>query len=132
RDVHVVQPHLAIANNRIGVFELNAAAPQRLDLGSGQGDAGLPALEEVVAVARLLVPRDVGHAACYSCGTSAPTRSAHPLAPNSTKSSRARWSASPQPTPSPRAFAKSARAHSIHADASRVPVSPTSSSARSS
>src|SRR5215207_898242 len=61
RDVDVVQPDLAVLNLRVAVLELRLSAAQRLDLGAGQHESGLPALEQVIAVGRLLVGRDVGH-----------------------------------------------------------------------
>src|SRR5215207_7478274 len=61
RYVDVVQPDLAVLELRVAVLELRLAAAQRLDLGAGQHEAGLPLLEQVIAVGRLLVGRDVGH-----------------------------------------------------------------------
>src|SRR5215207_11564095 len=62
RDVDVVQPDLAALHLGVAVLELRLAAAQRLDLGAGEHEAGLPLLEQVVAVRSLLVGRDVGHA----------------------------------------------------------------------
>src|SRR5205085_10575465 len=59
RDVHVLQPHLAVVHGGVGVLELDLAVPQRLDLRSLQLHPALPLLEQVVAERRLPVGSDV-------------------------------------------------------------------------
>jgi hypothetical protein len=61
RDVHVVQPHLAVANGGKRILQLHAAVAQGLDLRALQLQAGFPLLEEVVLERRLPVSSDVSH-----------------------------------------------------------------------
>ncbi len=59
RDVDVVQPQLAVADQDVAVLELGAAVAQRLHLGPLEHHAGLELVEELEAIARLPVRRDV-------------------------------------------------------------------------
>src|SRR3954468_17068948 len=59
RDVHVVQPQLAVAEGGVAVLDLHATLAQRLDLRPLQHEAGLDLVEELVAVGRVAVARDV-------------------------------------------------------------------------
>jgi hypothetical protein len=59
RDVHVVEPQLAVAQGRVAVLELHRAFAQRLDLGALQDDPALELVEELVAKRRLPVGGDV-------------------------------------------------------------------------
>ena len=59
RDVAVVEPHLAVPHERVGVLQVHLAVAQRLHLAALQRDAGLPALEQVVLEPRLAVRRHV-------------------------------------------------------------------------
>src|SRR6202022_2735150 len=59
RNVHVVQPQLAVADAGVAVLELCPAGAQRLDLRALQHDAALQALEQVVAKRRVAVARHV-------------------------------------------------------------------------
>jgi hypothetical protein len=59
RDVDVVQPQLAVADEGVAVLELGPALAQRLDLGALQDHPGLELLEELEAEGRLPVGGDV-------------------------------------------------------------------------
>ena len=53
RDVHPVQPHLAVLDARVRLLEVAATVAQRLHLGAREHDPALPRLEhEVVVPAR--------------------------------------------------------------------------------
>src|SRR5581483_2109848 len=58
-DVSVQQPELAVFDQAIGVFEVDTAAADRLDLGAGEYDAGLDLLGEGRVVRRSAVDGDV-------------------------------------------------------------------------
>src|SRR6185312_5713113 len=47
-DLHAVQPHLAVAHVGVALGQRRAAAPQRLDLGSGQDETRLEAVEQLI------------------------------------------------------------------------------------
>src|SRR3712207_8149871 len=55
------QPALAVADGRVAVLDRRLALAQRLDLGPGQDEAGLPRVEQVIAEAGLAVGGDVPH-----------------------------------------------------------------------
>ena len=58
RDVGADEPGLPIPHVRVGLLERGAAVPERLDLRSGQHEAGLHAIEKVVIVPRPAVVDD--------------------------------------------------------------------------
>src|SRR4051794_28204130 len=60
RDVDVLEPQLALLHVDVAVLDLGAALAQRLDLGALQDDAALELVEQLEAVRRLAVRRDVG------------------------------------------------------------------------
>jgi hypothetical protein len=57
-DMGIQEEHFAVANDTVRVGNARFAAPERLDLGPAQNDAGLERLEEVIVESRALVPRD--------------------------------------------------------------------------
>ena len=59
RDVGPDQPRLALLDPGVGIGEVDLARPDRLDLGSGQDDAGLERLVDRELVARSPVEGDV-------------------------------------------------------------------------
>ena len=58
RDVHSVEEHFALPEPGVGFLDGCLAAPERLDLGTGQHDAAFPGLENVVIVGRLGIAGD--------------------------------------------------------------------------
>ncbi len=58
RDVHPLQPDLAAPDAAEGLLDGRLAAPERLDLGSGEDDARLPGVEDVIVVRGPRIPGD--------------------------------------------------------------------------
>ena len=58
RDVRADQEQLAAAGDGVGLADVAAAVAQRLDLGSGQREAGLDPFEDMKVVPRLAVLGD--------------------------------------------------------------------------
>src|SRR6185312_406722 len=62
RDVEMVEPHFAVSDGRVCVLQLRPAGAQRLHLGTSEHDAALDRVEQVEAVTRGAVARDVAGA----------------------------------------------------------------------
>src|SRR5438876_689272 len=58
RDVHIIQPDLAILHARVALAQVHLACPDRFDLGASQGDAGFERLQDLVVVERLAIGRE--------------------------------------------------------------------------
>jgi hypothetical protein len=59
RDVHGVQPQLAVLDRGIAVLQLGAGLAQRLHLGALEHDPALDAFDQLVAIGRVPVRGDV-------------------------------------------------------------------------
>ncbi len=57
-DMSVHQPHLTVLRPGVGIFEVDSASPDGLDLGAGEYQASLKGILDMVIVIRLAVDGD--------------------------------------------------------------------------